>query len=57
MKAVIVLEALSALMLSITTVFSYLHAQYATAVVAAACAGFVVGLMLTRLIARRWLAR
>ena len=54
-KAAIVLEALSALMLSITTVFSYVHAQYGTATVAAACAGFVAGLMLTRLIARRWL--
>ena len=54
-QAMIVLEAFSALMLSITTVFSYVHAQYGTATVAAACAGFVAGLMLTRLIARRWL--
>ena len=55
MKAMIVLEVVSAVMLSITTLFSYVHAQYATAIVAAACAGFVAGLMLTRLIARRWL--
>jgi len=55
MKAVIVLEVVSAVMLSITTLFSYVHAQYATAIIAAACAGFVAGLMLTRLIARRWL--
>jgi len=55
MKGALVLEAVSSLMLAVTTVFSYLHAQYATAVIAAACAGFVAGLMLTRLIARRWL--
>jgi len=55
MKAMIVLEVVSAVMLSITTLFSYVHAQYATAIIAAACAGFVAGLMLTRLIARRWL--
>jgi len=54
MKGALVLEAISELMLVITTVFSYVHAQYATAIIAAACAGFVCGLMLTRLIARRW---
>ena len=55
MKGALVLEAISALMLVVTTLFSYVHAQYATAIIAAACAGFVAGLMLTRLIARRWL--
>jgi len=54
MRVVNYLDMITAVMLSLTTLFSFAHEQYGTAVIAAACAGFVAGLMLTRLIVRRW---
>jgi len=54
MRVVNYLDMIAAVMLSLTTLFSFAHEQYGTAVIAAACAGFVGGLMLTRLIGRRW---
>lgn len=42
------LETLTTLMLVATTIFSYLHAEYATAVICAMCAGFVGGMTIAK---------
>jgi hypothetical protein len=44
------MESATATMLLVTTVFSYLHEQYATAVIAAVCTGLVGGMLITRLL-------
>jgi len=52
MRLVNYLDLVSVVMLSITTLFSVAHGQVVTAVIAAACAGFVGGLGCARLIIR-----
>ena len=47
------IEWFAAAMLGVTTVFSWMHDQHGTAVVAAACAGVVAGLQLGVWAARR----
>jgi hypothetical protein len=48
------LESITAVMLLVTTVFSYAHEQYTTAVIAGVCAGLVGGMLITRAL-YRWL--
>ena len=47
------IEWFAVAMLAVTTVFSYSYEQYATAVIAGACAGLVAGLQLGVWAARR----
>lgn len=46
------IECFGCVMLVVTTVFSYLHENYATAVIAGVCAGFVGGVAVTRTVDR-----
>jgi hypothetical protein len=44
---------LSTVMLVTSTIFSFLNQQYATAVICAMCAGFVGGMVVTKLLLDR----
>jgi len=53
MRATNYLDMIAVVMLALAALFSFAHEQYGTAVVGAACAGFVGGLACTRLIVQR----
>jgi hypothetical protein len=46
-------DCFAAVMLSLTSMFSYVHEAYGTAVVSALCAGLVGGMVFTRWAIRR----
>ncbi len=46
-------DCFAAVMLSLTTIFEYLHGEYGDAVITALCAGLVGGMVFTRWALRR----
>jgi hypothetical protein len=47
------LELVTTIMLATTTVFSYVHESYGSAVIGAACTGLVAGMTFTKWIVQR----